>query len=233
MLGQGVLALGGADEPDGKAEDQGRAGPSVIEQLKQMEEGGWGIADWDKKSARFVAEQQTKIGELVLKRETLSDLTEAERVTTLCGYIAKEGLQIFKQYQAFTTLQKRCAIAFDVTGDPAYESTEQHLMASLENWLGPYLSGQTKLENIRKLDIAAILLDQMSYDKKQRLSELAPTALEVPSGSKIKIDYSENPPVLAVKLQEMFGCDETPSIGGGNRLRLAVIAQIVIDDIAH
>lgn len=179
------------------------------------------IADWDKKSARFVAEQQTKIGELVLKRETLTDLTEAERVTTLCGYIATQGLQIFKQYQAFTTLQKRCAIAFDVTGDPTYEFAESHLMARLENWLGPYLSGQTKLESIRKIDIVTILLDQMSYEQKQQLGQLAPTTLEVPSGSKIKIDYSENPPVLAVKLQEMFGCDETPRIGGG-KINLAV-----------
>ena len=93
--------------------------------------------------------------------------------------------------------------------------SHEGLLANLDEWLGPFLGPVTILQNFGKLDLGSILGAQLSLQQKQRLEQLAPTRFEVPSGSAIKIDYSASPPVLAVKLQEMFGCEYTPTVAAG------------------
>ena len=168
------------------------------------------IVDWDKKQSRFIAELQTRIGQLVLKRSALPDISATERVSTICAYVAEQGLGIFKVYPKLQVLQRRCSLS-----GLDSELNDEFLVSTLEHWLGPYLTQIAKLDDIKKLDIEKICLDRLSYQNKQRLENLAPLRITVPSGSNIAIDYNENPPVLTVKLQEMFGCDETPSVGGG------------------
>jgi ATP-dependent helicase HrpB len=68
---------------------------------------------------------------------------------------------------------------------------------------------------LQKLDLQAILLAQLSWQQQKLLEELAPTHITVPSGSRIRIDYNHDTPVLAVRLQEMFGLEDTPRIAGG------------------
>lgn len=82
----------------------------------------------------------------------------------------------------------------------------EHLLATLEDWLSPYLDAVNLLNDFKKLDLTAILSTLLPWEMQQRLEQLAPKHIEVPSGHSIAIDYSQSPPVLAVKLQEMFGC---------------------------
>ena len=89
------------------------------------------------------------------------------------------------------------------------------LLASLEQWLTPFLSKVNRLSHFANLDLPSILQTLLPWPLPQRLDELAPRALSVPSGSRIAIDYTENPPVLAVRLQELFGLAATPRIAGG------------------
>jgi ATP-dependent helicase HrpB len=91
------------------------------------------------------------------------------------------------------------------------------LLASLENWLGPHLDGITRLSGLKKVDLGRALKGLLSWPQRRRLEELAPTHLEVPSGSRIRLDYSAEVPVLAVRVQEMFGCAETPRVAGGRQ----------------
>ena len=107
--------------------------------------------------------------------------------------------------QCFVTIALRQPVASDL----------RDLLASLEQWLGPYLENVNSLQDLNKLDLGMILGGFLSWEQQQRLNELAPLRIRVPSGSKLKIDYRETPPVLAVKLQEMFGCTETPTIVNG------------------
>ena len=93
--------------------------------------------------------------------------------------------------------------------------SQEGLLVNLNDWLGPYLDPVTLLQDFGKLDLKTILEALLSWDQKQRLENLAPTRLAVPSGSAIRIDYTASPPVLAVKLQEMFGCEHTPTVAGG------------------
>jgi ATP-dependent helicase HrpB len=93
--------------------------------------------------------------------------------------------------------------------------SEAALLGGLEDWLVPYLAGITRRAHLTRLDLGVALGGLLSWEQKKRLDDLAPTHVEVPSGSRVPIDYSGEVPVLAVRLQEMFGCAETPRIGGG------------------
>jgi ATP-dependent helicase HrpB len=90
------------------------------------------------------------------------------------------------------------------------------LVENLEAWLAPYLTNISTLKAVQNLDLHNILLGQLGYEQTQKLDTLAPAKLKVASGSHIAIDYS-NPiqPILAVRLQEMFGTTETPTIMHG------------------
>ena len=103
-----------------------------------------------------------------------------------------------------------------VDGDGGWPDVSQAgLLATLDQWLGPWLDGVNLLQDLKKLDLKKILAALLPWDRQQRLDELAPVRLKVPSGSSIAIDYMQSPPVLAVKLQEMFGCEQTPTVAGG------------------
>jgi ATP-dependent helicase HrpB len=87
---------------------------------------------------------------------------------------------------------------------------------TLDNWLGPYLSGVTTLDRAMRLDLTQPLHTLLTWEQQRRLERWAPTHLTVPSGSTVRVDY-ETPdlPILAVRLQEMFGCKDTPRLVDG------------------
>ncbi|NUR20456.1 MAG: ATP-dependent helicase HrpB, partial [Gemmatimonadaceae bacterium] len=90
------------------------------------------------------------------------------------------------------------------------------LGGSVGGWLAPHLHGMRRLDDLRRLDLGALLLDRLGWKRRAELDAIAPTHVEVPSGSRIPVDYSDaGAPVLAVRLQEMFGLTETPRVGGG------------------
>ena len=94
--------------------------------------------------------------------------------------------------------------------------SDEALAESLEEWLGPRSAGLSRLDDLARVDLSAALLDLLSWEQRAALDRLAPTHVTVPSGSRIPVDYSDPAlPVLAVRLQEMFGLTETPRVGGG------------------
>ncbi|WP_282756315.1 ATP-dependent helicase HrpB [Desulfuromonas thiophila] len=102
---------------------------------------------------------------------------------------------------------------------------ERALLDRLEQWLAPWLGGMSRLEQVLKLDLAEPLASLLTWPQLQLLDTLAPERLSVPSGSRIAIDYSDpQQPLLAVKLQELFGWQQTPVIGGG---RVALLIQLL------
>jgi ATP-dependent helicase HrpB len=108
-------------------------------------------------------------------------------------------------------------IAFLHRRDPSWpDVSDTALMATLEHWLLPHASGIRRRDELQRLDLTAPLHGMLTWEQGLALEELAPTHIVVPSGSRIPIDYS-NPdaPVLAVRLQEMFGLTETPRIARG------------------
>jgi ATP-dependent helicase HrpB len=93
--------------------------------------------------------------------------------------------------------------------------SDERLGDTLEEWLGPYVGGMTTLERVQRMDLTTPLHALLSPSQQRELDRLAPTHLAVPSGSHIRVDYAEEVPVLAVRLQEMFGCKDTPRLVHG------------------
>ncbi|MDH3514355.1 MAG: ATP-dependent helicase HrpB, partial [Gammaproteobacteria bacterium] len=90
------------------------------------------------------------------------------------------------------------------------------LQETLADWLAPWLDGMTRRDHLARLDMRAILQSRLDWDMGRRLEEGAPTQLEVPSGSKLHLEYIPGEfPVLKVKLQEMFGLADTPRVAWG------------------
>jgi len=90
------------------------------------------------------------------------------------------------------------------------------LLETLGEWLAPHVRGARSLDDLGRIDLAGALLSQLPWDRRALLDDLAPTHITVPSGSRIAIDYADaSAPVLAVRLQEMFGLADTPRIARG------------------
>ncbi|WP_374439257.1 ATP-dependent helicase HrpB [Pseudomonas panipatensis] len=191
----------------------------LAEQVSQRDE-----LDWDEREGVLRAERQRRVGELVLSREALPNLDEAARSRALLGLVRRKGLELLawtpelRQWQARVKLLRR--LDLDSKGESEWpDVSDAALLDSLEDWLLPYLGKVSRLAHFANLELAGILHGLLPWPLPQRLDELAPRTLQVPSGSSIRLDYQESPPVLAVRLQELFGLADTPRIAGG---RLAV-----------
>jgi len=171
--------------------------------------------EWDKKSGRFIAERQTLVGSLILNRMDLKEISETEKVVAICAHVRKEGLKLFRIYQKFNEWRNRVQLARQHVKPEWPDLSDRILLDTLEDWLGPYLGPISRLDDLKKINIEKIWIDSLGFQKQKDIARLAPEVIRVPSGSKIKINYQEEPPVLAVKLQEMFGCEATPTILDG------------------
>ncbi|MGX5218081.1 ATP-dependent helicase HrpB [Pseudomonas segetis] len=189
----------------------------LAEQVVQRDE-----LEWDERESVLKAERQRRLGELVLSRDALPGLNEDARIKALAGLVRRKGLELLpwrpelRQWQARIAFLRRLDIA--QSGASQWpDLTDAALLDSLELWLAPYLGKVNRLSHFANLDLSNILLAQLPWPLPQQLDELAPKTLQVPSGSRIAIDYSEYPPVLAVRLQELFGLAQTPRIAGGRQ----------------
>lgn len=178
------------------------------------------MLDWDEREGALRAERQRKVGELVLERQALATLDEQARCRALVGLVRRKGLELLPWTPELRQWQARVALLRELDMQQQGQSewpdlSDAALLASLDQWLTPFLSKVNRLSHFASLDLPSILQTLLPWPLPQRLDELAPRALSVPSGSRIAIDYTENPPVLAVRLQELFGLAATPRIAGG------------------
>jgi len=100
-------------------------------------------------------------------------------------------------------------------GQPWPDVSDDALLGSMEVWLAPHLHGIRRLDQVKRLPLATLLLQSLDWSLQQQFNQLTPTHLKVPSGSSIRLDYRGDEPVLAVKLQELFGQTDTPTIING------------------
>ncbi|GGX79868.1 ATP-dependent helicase HrpB [Litchfieldella qijiaojingensis] len=178
--------------------------------------------EWSESEGRLQGEEVRALGELVLERRPLARLPEDAVRHALIQALRKRGRLPLdddaEQLRGRVTLLRR------ELGDAWPDWSTQALLDSLETWLAPHLIGITRLDAVERLPMARLLLDTLEWSQRQALEELAPSHLQVPSGSRIRLDYRDEEPVLAVKLQELFGLRETPRLIGG---RLSVVLHLL------
>jgi len=171
---------------------------------------------WDAEAGRVRAFRRQKLGALVLHEAPLGNAKPHLVARGLMEGIRDGGLQQLPWDTDTGQLRHRLHFLHRHQGEPWPDASDVGLLETLEDWLLPFLSGMRALDDLRRLDLAEALLSGVPWEARSRLDALAPTHLEVPSGSHIRIDYSDpEAPALAVKLQEVFGLTETPRIAGG------------------
>ena len=131
----------------------------------------------------------------------------------LFALVKEEGLSLLNWSKKAQALKERVNFVNANVDEKVVNFSDENLLSSLDIWLAPYLSTLKSVKELENLDIYTMLLGLLSWDEQQVLEKLAPQTLKVPSGSNIFIDYSDiKKPALHVKIQEMFGLEETPRI---------------------
>ena len=171
---------------------------------------------WDASEKRVMGFREERIGSVVLST-IVAAADDGDAVPVVIDAIARSGLALLNMNDAVRRLQNRVALVRHCMPQEEWpDMSDANLLETLEEWLAPSLSGVRTARDLAGIDVAGLLLGMLDYRQQRQLDEYAPIHLEVPSGSRIRIDYGEDgEAVLAVKLQEMFGLAETPCIAGG------------------
>jgi ATP-dependent helicase HrpB len=175
---------------------------------------------WEPRQEAVVARRVRRLDQLVLDERSLGrEAGEPARAAMLDGVRAL-GLQCLPWTRELEQWRARIALLRSLAGSDDEvaqwpDISDASLLATLDGWLGPWLDGITRREHLSRLDLRGALHGLLDWAQRRRLEELAPTHLVVPSGSRIALDYASGTPVLAVRLQEVFGWAQTPRIAGG------------------
>ena len=170
---------------------------------------------WDERADAVVARRAQRLGAIVLRESSIRDPDHDLVAQALLDRIRQAGLGALPWSE--TAQRMRARIAFARTLDAGWpDVSHAALLEALTEWLGPAVRGIRRWNELERLDLAHLLLSRLSWQQRAAIDILAPSHLQVPSGSRIAIDYGDPAaPVLAVRLQEIFGWTETPRIGGG------------------
>ena len=189
------------------------------ELVEQVEEVGW-----DEGAGRVVGVRRTLIGRMTVAEEPWTPPAAAVGAAMAEG-VRRLGLACLPWERRSRALQGRilfCAGQQPEEGWPAVDDGSLHSDLS---WLAPHLAGMTRAEHLGRLDIATILHGLLDWRQRRLLDELAPAEFSAPSGSRLAIDYPVGgQPVLAVRLQELFGLDRHPTVCGG---RVALLLHLL------
>lgn len=208
-----------------------RAAPITLEELRedfgdQFERVQ--LVEWDERTKAVRARKRTMLGAMVIEDVMWTDAEPSAVLQAVLDAIraqlARGGIEALPLSQAATRLRER--MAFVRAHDESWPDVSvAALSASLEEWAGPYLDGVRTWAQLASVDWHEALQSLMPWAQRSALERLAPTHLEVPSGSRIALDYSEpTAPVLAVKLQEVFGWTTTPMVMDG---RVSLTLQLL------
>lgn len=177
------------------------------------------IVAWDAELAGVVSVRRLSCGAIVLQEVNLASPDPARAYRELVAAIVRGGLELLPWNEEAKHLRDRMRfIAKHVVGQKKCdwpEINDAWLVDQLEHWLGPFLHAKSRLREISAHDLVSALNGLLTPQQRLLLNEWAPEALTVASGSQIAVDYSEEPPVLSVRLQEVFGWKDTPRLAGG------------------
>ncbi len=175
---------------------------------------------WDERTQTVLARRVRGLGALILEESKLNAIDGDAITTAMLQGIRQMGLESLPWDESSRQLQARvCSLHQWLPDDDWPDLSDETLLQTLDEWLTPWLNNISRRDHLKRLDLSAALKALLGWERQQQLDSLAPTHLTVPSGSRKKLHYSTDgtPPVLAVKLQELFGLAETPSLARGKQ----------------
>lgn len=181
---------------------------------------------WDEEQQAVVARRVERLGALVLDATAIRDADPDKLRVAMLDGVRRLGIDALPWTDEARAFQARVLSMRAWFPDESWpDLSDAALGENPAGWLGPYLDGITRRPHLARLDLHAILKAQIDWKQGQQLDQDAPTQIEVPSGSRLKLEYRPGEsPVLAVKLQEMFGLADTPRIA---RARVPVTLHLL------
>lgn len=176
------------------------------------------VITWDTRKGGLIAAKELRIGSIVLQSKPLPAPDERHLLDAISNAIKQEGEMLLSFDEEVKQWQYRVLSLRKWRPQEGWPDVSTHtLLMTNKEWLGPYLNKIKKPEDLKKINLKEILHHHLDWEKQSALEQLAPNKITVPSGSQIKLEYKENgaPPILAVRLQEVFGLADTPSINEG------------------
>jgi ATP-dependent helicase HrpB len=182
--------------------------------------------DWDEQKAAFVAEKQLRCGELVLERTPHNKLPQELKIKALLNVVKKNGLSILNWSTDCEQYQQRVLCAAQWCTEFEWpDFSNSSLIDSVEVWLAPYINHVSSAKALKSINIMPALNAYLAWPLNQELDKLLPTHWVVPTGSKKPIRYiAGHPPILSVRMQEMFGEKVSPSVASG---RVSVTLELL------
>lgn len=173
------------------------------------------IITWDTRKGGLIATKELRIGSIILQSKPIPAPDEKHLIKAISEAVKKEGESLLNFNEEVAQWQNRVLSLrkWRPKEDWPDVSTTTLLITNGE-WLTPYLTEVKKPEDLKKINLVKVLHHHLDWEKQEALEKLAPQKITVPSGSSIKLKYSPTgePPVLAVRLQEVFGMADTPTV---------------------
>ncbi|CAM4018244.1 ATP-dependent RNA helicase HrpB [Yersinia intermedia] len=184
------------------------------------------VVEWDEEKGTLRAWRRWQIGRLTLRAQPLAKPSDEALQSALLNWIREQGLQVLNWDEHAEQLRVRLQCAARWLPEESWPAMDDDsLLSKLELWLQPSLSGVRALRGLRQVNISEALTRLLSWQLRQRLDTELPTHYTVPTGSRLPIRYYiERPPVLAVRLQEVFGEQHSPMLACG---RVAVVLELL------
>jgi len=171
---------------------------------------------WDDASAKVVATRRLCWGKIVIEEKPLTKVAPEEISAAMLTGIRRMGLECLAWDREARQFQARVHCLRGRQPDTDWPDLSDSRLQGDLDWLEPYLVGITTAEQLKEIDLQEIFNAMLGWSMQQKLAQDAPSSISVPSGSKIRIEYRmEEPPLLAVRIQEMFGQATTPTICAG------------------
>jgi ATP-dependent helicase HrpB len=171
---------------------------------------------FDKASASLRARRMRRLGALVISEQNLAVPANEQAAHTLARGLASLGIKRLNWTKAQKQWRDRIQFLRQAEGDIWPDLSDEALSDQAESWLAPFILGRTSLADITHDDLEQALKALLPWDLAKRLEKEAPTHYEAPTGSQIAIDYeTESGPILAIRVQELFGLAQHPSLAGG------------------
>lgn len=178
---------------------------------------------WDMRQGGIVARRETRIGSLLLASKPIKVQDRRLIADAICQAARKDGERMLDFSDDAAGLQRRVAAVAAWHPELALpDISTAAVLSRAAEWLPPLLGKAETVAELRKIDVVAALRSMLSYEQMREVDRRAPERIEVPTGSKIRVDYrgADEPPVVSVRLQEVFGMRVSPRVDGGRRLIL-------------
>lgn len=195
------------------------AAPVRIEDLMQLAQHR-SIIGWDSRKGAVAAQEEWRIGRLVLKAQQGAAPDSSAVLAALAAAAPKDGLTMFDFSDEVQNLQRRIAAVASWHPELGLPDVSTgHLLETAAEWLPMYAGKASTVNELRKINLCTVIWNLLDYGMQQQVDRLAPSHITVPTGSNIKVEYRQgaDAPVVKVRLQECFGLVDTPTVDGGMR----------------